>query len=424
MSMMTLKRLFMALATLGVLSSASAPAHSQPMMPPIANAKPFPLTVAVTMDKGDGVKTPLAGADVMVEVLVGGTPIKTYSAKAGNAGRAVFTDLKAIRGANFLAKVTHDGINYDSGPILPSEKPKMVTIDTYEADGNLDNIRVKEMQTTVELAEKYLIFMQTLTIENVGNKSFAPSRAEDPRFEKGFLVTLPGVAEGIHAQAVWNGAQSYETQIEESRIFIKGAIPPAGPKNRALRVQLRYSVKLEGADLTYEQPIEYKTEEIRVIVPRTTQFKKTPVVDISMSAPGFETVGSNKGLTDLRQDMDFLIARGRSALAGEQLTFTVRGYPAHEPIGRWLMLGGVLAAFVVGHFLYRREKARLETQSPKQRLQALEAERIRLFDRLDELDELYDQGEIGEKEYDVEVAKAREELALILRFVSREQEAA
>ena len=55
----------------------------------------------------------------------------------------------------------------------------------------------------------------------------------------------------------------------------------------------------------------------------------------------------------------------------------------------------------------------------KSLIRALTDEREVLFDALRDLDERYDEGDLSERRYDIEAAKLRERLALVMRRLER-----
>lgn len=416
------------LCLLAAPASAQEPTpNPNPMMPgsgPLQRpqGKPFDLTVAVTQVDNAWKRAPAPGAEVLLEVYAGDTRVKSYTAKTDASGAATFQGLFRIEGARYVPVATFEGVVYRGAPLSPTQDAHTSQIDVYGKTYEDSALQVSDLMTTVDVVERFLVFMQMWSFVNTAPQTFDVAHATDPRYAEGLVIELPIKAEGIQARIFLPTGEPIEAQVVESRIYIKEPIPPAGEGSQPLRVQIHYSMKLEDTDFAYAQPIAYPVESMRVIVNQTTPYKRHPRLNLTLEAPGFGSVGRNQQMPGMREGMEFVVARDGQAKPGDTLRFTIRGYPVPKPWGAWLALGGGALVLAAGGFILQRERSRQSDASrlAALRLKALQEERESLYDALRYLDDRYYNGEVSDRAYDLEVASLRERLALVLRRLEAE----
>ncbi|MEO1272860.1 MAG: hypothetical protein AAFX99_32635, partial [Myxococcota bacterium] len=195
-----------------------------------------------------------------------------------------------------------------------------------------------------------------------------------------------------------------------------------GENQKPLTLQVQFALPIKSAHLEYRQPMLFPTEGMRVIVARTTKSTRFPELDLELTAPGFQ-VGDNRDLPGLRQDMKFLVARGGHASPGEVLSFSIDGLPARDRFWAWLAIGVAIGVLLAGFGLWRHE-ATLLNAGEAQRRGALAEERESLYGQLADLEDRYDAGEVSDYRYDLESARLRERLALVLHRLGQGGDAA
>lgn len=388
--------------------------------PAMLNQKTFKLLVK-TQQVGANGKTPLAGATVKLEAFAGEAKVKTYTATSDATGVALFDPLTAIAGVRYVPTVVHGGSSFPGAAIIPSNKEvEETTVEIFEKSYDDSKVRVTDLMTTVDLWEGYLVFTQTWSLVNNGPGAFDPTGAPGKKYADGFPIALPVKAQGVHATVIRGRGSASDARVIENRVVLRDPIPPAIQGQDPLRVQVRYSLPISKQYLEYTQPLEYPIDNMRVIVSKTTRHAKVPRMDLTLVAPGFSEVGAGQNMPSGRSGNDYLVARGRQTKPGDVLSFTVSGYPIPQPTGFYAALAAVIAVFLGGFFLYRKETEG-GTTARRVLIQALEQEREDLFDDLKDLEDSYDDGVVSDVKYDIEAARLRERLALVLRRISQEE---
>ncbi len=404
----------------GGQAPAPAPASAPGAMP---QRKAFKLNVKVNKRGDGGAETPAAGVAVLLDAMAGDMKIRSYNAKTNEQGVATF-DLVGVMGARYVPKVVHEGINFTGQAVTPSQDVHDATIVLFDKTFDDKGLLVTDMMTTVDLWEGYLVFTQMWTFVNTGPTAFDPTGSTDEKYAEGLPIVLPKKAQGINAMVMRGGGVTEQARVFENKVFVTAPVPPMVEGSEPLRVQLRYSMTLKDSFFEYEQPLDYAVEGMRVVVPLQTRFKKHPSLSLTLNAPGFPDIGDGRRMPGMNPNMKFVVARDGTAEPGSKLYFTVDGYPVHDPPGRWIALGLVVLALLGGFMLFARESKGKGGQgrgARKLKIRALTDEREDLFDALRDLDERYEDGELSDRRYDIEAARLRERLALVLRRLEQER---
>ena len=382
------------------------------------NAGDFRLEVTVRRVGEDWKRAPAVGVPVLVEARAGEMVIKKHTARTDESGVAVFEGLKQIAGSRYVPVVAYQEVSYSGGVIEPKSKVERVSIDVFDKTYDDSNLQVTELMTTAQVSEGSVIFFQRWLFVNNAPQTFDPRGSMNPAYEEGLFIEMPKVARQTSAMLLTSSGR-IEAKVVEDRVVFTEPVPPAGENQEPLTVQVQFAVPLKSSELEFSQPMHYPTEGMRVIVSRSTQSTRMPELDLELNAPGF-TVGDNRDMPGLRQDMKFLVARGGHANPGGVLRFTIDGLPARSRQWAWVVIGLGLLVIVVGVGLWRHEAHVLGESGRGLRVSALEQEREALYDQLADLEDRYDAGELSDYRYDLEAAQLRERLALVLHRLEQE----
>jgi hypothetical protein len=312
-------------------------------------------------------------------------------------------------GLKVHAVTTYGGIAFESAAATPAPNTTL-NVEVYEKGLDVSVVEIANLRNVVEVWEGYLVFTQYYTLTNTGDTALDVKLLPDTEYEKGIPLVLPVKAKGI------NITGPGESVVVNSTVFWKGVLKPDARVN----LQARFSMTAKETEFVYEQKMDYPTRNVEVVVPIQTQFKKLPRLDsVELRPPGFEETEQGAGIFGLRDDIEFIGARGLSVDAGESFSFQLRGLPFEKPITPWVFLGlGILFGLGIV-VIARREMKRSKTEAGRREVrEALEAEREMLLDDLVALERDLDEGLITEREYQLEAMALRERLALVLKRLS------
>lgn len=311
-------------------------------------------------------------------------------------------------GLRVHAVTTYDGLAFESAqaPILDGSR---VEVAVYEKGLDTSVVEVANLRTVVEIWERYLVFTQYWTLTNTGKTALDVKLLPDEKFEKGLAFNLP-----VKAQAI-NVRGPGESMVVNSTFYWKGVMEPGARVN----LQVRFSMSARDPDFTYEQTMDWPTQNVEVVVPIQTRFEKMPRLDgVELRPPGFAETDRGAGIFDLRDDIDFVGARGLELKAGESFSFQVRNLPFERAKLPWVFLGiGLLLAVGVLVFAKREQREAEKRRSRKELARLLEAQRVELLDELVAVEKDLQEGVMTRAEAEFEAAALREQLALVLKKI-------
>ncbi len=343
-------------------------------------------------------------------------PVVELTAMTDVSGRAVFDDVPrdlATRGLRLQAVTAYGGMSFKSTPSTPA--PGLtIELPVYEKGISAEGIEFKSIRTVTEVWEGFVVFTQYYLLTNTGKTALDMTLVEGADPVKGLPIELPILAKGIQA----NGPG--QNVVVNSTLFWKGTLTPG----QTVPLQVRFSMTETGEEFIYEQQVDYPVQNIELVFPVQTQYKKVPRLDkLQLSAPGFEVL-SGKGILGLRSDLEFIGAQGKSLEAGESFRFKLSGLPFKHPIAPWVVLGTGLFFAGLVIFTGRRAARRTDTKKTREELIAgLRKEREVLLDALVVVQEEFDNGQITEQEAEFETLALKERLALVMHKI-QELEAA
>lgn len=332
-----------------------------------------------------------------------------WSALTDTNGLARFENIPknlSEQGLEVHAVVSYDGIIFDSSAETPISG-QVIPLKVYERSVNVEGIRFSNIRTMIEVWEDYLVFRQTYSIINRSNFAIDTTMLPGKKLEKGLPITIPIKGQGIRAFG------SGSNLIVNSTVFWKGVLLP----NRNAQLQIHFSIPVKTTNYTYTQMIDFKTENVEVILPLQTQFKKIPRLnELELRPPGFKETEQGAGIFGLRSDIDFIGARGLELNAGDEIKFQLRGLPFHQSQIPYYVLG---LAIIFGIFVFFFAiKTSTQQPTPNEINEMLHTERDLLLEELALLEQDLLDRTITQNEYETEKFATRERLALILKNLS------
>lgn len=337
-------------------------------------------------------------------------PVHQWTALTDEAGRATFTDLPlnvVTQGLRLHAATTYGGVVFKSAQVVPAPG---ITLDlkVYEQAHDLSGVVIKELQSIAHIWENHVFFQQFYLFGVQGDHVIDTAQLPGEEFRHGLPIQLPTTALGIHIQAPG------ETRVINSFAYWKGLLKPG----ETVPVSITFSKRADSTTFVYEQTVDYPVESAKIVVPLESNSPqiKIPYFDtVSLSAPDFKVEAVQGGIGGQNTGM-FLVADERALKAGESFAFQLTGLPFDEPTGAWLaLIFGILGA--AGVIVWARREQQLVDKSRRsgEVSRMLEVEHEELLDELAMLEQDYQDGEVGDLEYERESLLLRGRIALVMK---------
>lgn len=381
-----------------------------------APAEPTTMTVTVTLKHGAD-DHPIANTPVFLRAARPRGPFEPTAPKpesewtgfADANGVATFSSIPrdlTTSGLRLHAVTTYEGLAFESSAITPVDGSKL-EITVWDKGLDPSVVEIQNLRTVVEVWENYLVFTQYYTLTNTGKTALDVKLLPGEKYEKGLPFELPVKAKGI------NVTGPGESMVVNSTFYWKGVLEP----NARANLQVRFSMSIRDPEFEYEQQVDWPTQNVEVVVPIQTKFEKLPrLTELELRPPGFKETDRGPGIFDLRDDIDFVGARGLKLSPGESFSFQLRGLPFHRPKLPWLFVAlGLVCAVLVVVFARREFKAAATRAGREEVRVVLEAQRAALLDELVAVERDMDEGILTRAEAEFESAALREELALVLK---------
>jgi hypothetical protein len=339
-------------------------------------------------------------------------PKHEWSAVTDASGVATFEGLPmsvATSGLRLHAVATHGGWTFKSAQIEP-EPGIELKVKVYEQGHDLSGVVIKELQSIAHIWEDHVFFQQFYLLTVEGDKVVDTSQLPGREFDNGLPIRLPTMALGIHIQAPG------ETKVVNNFAYWKGLLK----SGETVPVSITFSMRASDTDFVYEQTVDYPVESAKVVVPLESTSPQIQIPyfgTVALAAPGFDVQATEGGIGGQNTGM-FLVADGRSLEAGESFAFQLTGLPFDQPVGGWLALALGLAGviFVLGYA--RREQRHIDDSRRSGELaEMLRREREELLDELAILEQDFEDGEVGDLEYERESLLLRERIALVMKKI-------
>ena len=343
-------------------------------------------------------------------------PARTWSAVSGADGLARFDEVPADlakRGLRLTPVVRWDGMTFKGSASVPTDgmtMPVSVALRGFE----VSSVRIRSVRFIVEPWEGYLVFSQLITLGVDGGRAIDTTLLPGAAYKEGLPIQLPIKAQGIRAF----GGEG-ESKIIDSTVYWRGVLTPGSD----ISLQLRYSMAVRDPAFVYTQTYAYPVGALEVIVPVETRHTQKLAAHGGESAsrrPGsrprtFAPAPTARVCRRARSSSGGAARRSRQAPRSCSSSTTL---PFRRSIAPWIALAlGLLGAAGVFAFARRDQRRVREVRSPERLRSALEGERVDATRTLRAVEAAGASGELIEREYAVERARARTHLALVLRKI-------
>lgn len=346
------------------------------------------------------------------------TPQHQWTATTNAQGVATFENIPltvATSGLRLHATTFQNGHLYKSPAVTPAPGIKL-NIGIYEQGHTLDGVVIKDVQTIAHVWENHIFFQQFYLVSTEGDKLIDTAQLAGARFENGMPIRLPIKATGIQVESPG------ETRVVNSIVNWKGVLKPG----ENVPVSVAFSIPADHTTFTYEQEFDYPVRSAKILLPlepTSPQVKIAYFDTVSLAAPGFKVDAVEGGLNGQNQGK-FLVADNGTFEKDGVMAFQLTGLPFDEPTGAWLALILGVAGIIVALIYSRQEQRHIDkTRTSAGVAEMLRGEQKELLDELAAIEQDYEDGEVGDLEYERESLLLRGRIALVMRKIAEIEEA-
>lgn len=387
-------------------------------------------SVTVRVTEGED---PVANERVLLHVMrMPHDLLATYMARTNTQGEAIF-DLRVPPDTEAFAQVTRERSFFSRQPVtLDQEGAQTTRVVLPGLSRDPSVVRVIRLDTIAEPWEKFVAFTQVWNFTTEDGSVFQPAEGEP------IVLPLPEGAQGV---SLLLGEEHAE--VLPDRILWTGRIEPATPGSEITpQLVFRFSMRLPerarrltpANHLTFRQTMSLQTEGATFVVPRTTTFRKHPVIDTEMQARFCDQEGSSAcfrrqvdeappGL--LREGTPATALVGGRVEAGGVLEVSTTGWPAPpRSERRWALLFGLLALAAGGLVFTTQVKRFGRARDIDQEREILEDRRRDLIAQAEALADAWERGELRTADMEREKERIREHLGVVLRRMRQREPAA
>jgi mono/diheme cytochrome c family protein len=315
----------------------------------------------------------------------------TLSATVSASGAYAFTSVPYIAGRQFILSTRHQGVIYGSDifsfDLEPTVEMPLVIFDSTTDPGAL---RVERMHIFFDLTgDGGATVGELFLFSNGGDKTYAD--AGGPALE----IPLPASAADVTVQG---GVEGEDYVLAGQGLQLSAPVRPGSSSAQILiSFRLPYDRRLD-----FEQELLYPVNALNVLL---------PAEGMTLRGGGLQ----DEGVQEI-QGSAFHSYGAAGLAAGNTVSFQLSGQPASAASGAGLLTGSdplrlgigvgglVLALAGVGYWWYLRRSPRTDDE-PQDREALLQA--------IADLDDAFDEGELGEREYERERARLKRQLQKI-----------
>lgn len=342
-------------------------------------------------------------------------PIQEWTAVTDNGGVARFDSVKeSTPGTLFQATVSHNDYPYISAKQQGASRLQLA-IRAIEPITTLEHLSIQRLRNILQIWEDYLVFTQMYLIKNDGNQPIDIRAFREDPHHAGLPIRLPTKAKGITVTGVGSN-EVVQSTVYWSHFLQAGEVA---------HVQIQFSVSAKEPTLSFQQKMDYRTEEVEFVIPIQTEYRKIPRLDsISLVGIGFKNqgeTGPDGSPLDLRPDMDFKAVWGKSLSPGESYEVDLSGLPFHTPkaplIVFFISTFVAMLLFGVGFARHRRQSDKRDGEK-----EFVEEERARILALIEEEMKQHRQGMITDDVLKRRLLPYKRRLALLWAAFSVENE--
>ncbi len=378
---------------------------------PMSASADSTVTISGTVQNGTPGGGSVAGLTVELDQYQGMDLSKTYTGTTDSSGHYAFTNVPAVEGQAYIARVTYKNVQYPGQMLLmPQDAGKIDSIKVYEPSTDPATISLDSRSIVVAGADpgqRLISLFEILAINNTSDHTF---------IGKDGVVLRLGLPDSSAQITPQPGFDFGNAKIDGGTLVTTGPIIPGS--QTAL---ISYAVPYTGTTKTITIGTAMETGTERFLV-------KQGSYDISSSA------FNDAGLVNVSGDQYHVLSVDKP-IVGDTLSIQILGLPragssgdsSRGPLYAAIAaaVGVILAGALVFFALRRRNRNKVAANSPdgettsttakKKTVVGFDDERLALAAQLNTLDERHAAGTIDDAEYQSDRKRVLEELRVIAR---------
>ncbi len=378
---------------------------------PLSASADSTVTISGTVQNATAGGGSVAGITVTLDQYQGMDLSKSFTSKTDSNGNYAFTDVPAVEGQAYIARVSYKNVDYPGTMLLmPQDAGKKDTVKVYEPSSDPSTISLTSRSIVVAGADagsRLVSLFEILAIDNKTDHAF---------IGKDGVVLRLGLPDSSAQITPQPGFDWGDAKIDGGTLVTTGAIIP-GSQTALISYEVPYTGTTKA--VTIGTAMETGTERFLV---------KNGTFDLSSS------VFNDAGLVDVSGDQYHVLSVDKP-IVGDTLSVEILGLPKAGSSGDssrgplYAAIAAVIGVIIAGSLVFlvlRRRAKRATTPSFAGATVApvvttaggsvgVDDERLALAAQLNQLDERHAEGTISDVDYQNDRQRVLEQLRSIAR---------
>ena len=378
---------------------------------PLSASADSTVTISGTVQNATAGGGSVAGLTVTLDQYQGMDLSKSFTSKTDSNGNYAFTDVPAVEGQAYIARVSYKNVDYPGTMLLmPQDAGKKDTVKVYEPSSDPSTISLTSRSIVVAGADpgsRLVSLFEILAIDNNTDHAF---------IGKDGVVLRLGLPDSSAQITPQPGFDWGDAKIDGGTLVTTGAIIPGS----------------QTALISYEVPYTGTTKAVTIGTAMETGTERFLVKDGTFDLSS--SVFNDAGLVDVSGDQYHVLSVDKP-IVGDTLSVEILGLPKAGSSGDssrgplYAAIAAVIGVIIAGSlvFLVLRQRAKRATATsfagatvaPVVAVAGgsggVDDERLALAAQLNQLDERHAEGTISDVDYQNDRQRVLEQLRSIAR---------
>lgn len=413
-----MRRIVMWLAALALLAAFAVPAYADGGGTIQGNV------VNATANGGS-----VAGVEVTLTAYFGQTERNKVTTKTDANGNFQFTGLDTDSNYSYEAGTTYQKADYtaDRVSFSGSNETKQVTLKVYDSTDKADAVKASAKQYLLSFGNGGVQVSETLVLNNGTDKSYIGSKEVGPDQRETSRYLPPSGAKNVQ----YGDTLMSCCVVQQGAGFVDTMAINPGEVQKIYSYALPYS----GTTLSFTSVLQQDVDQVQVLVPDT---------GAKASISGLANHGSQT-----LQGVNYQVFSAQKMPANTNIDVKLENLPTSGPLGEGSLVliaigGAALTALAVAFYVLRKRSqpaprpahamphgapysyypvSKKERRAPAAGAALLELERRDVLSAMANLDDAFEAGQIGRKEYERLRAEKKRRLTQLMQKSGEEPEA-